>query len=321
MSRSFPTISTLRLAALALPALIILLSLTACDLGDLAKQEIGVTGVTAGIPNPAIDSYPAWSPDGTVIAFYHHGVTYASYAERGYIIHPDSVGIWFIAPDGSDKRMFLQGGRNPAWGPQGKKLVFNSGQQIFKIMANGDGLTQLTFEGRNFFPAISPDGNSIVYDSNLDDTKYDVWLMLIDGKNKRNISLTGASTQVEPGRRPRWSPDGNKIIHERFDANTNAETDIYTMDTGGAQSKFLGPGSTARYSPDGRQITFAYDSNIWVMDNTGKNQVKLTSDLGFEPSWSPDGQHIVYGGPEHTLWIMESDGRNKRQFTFKPDSL
>ena len=131
-----------------------LLALLALQLGcEKAKViEPASEGHTAGIPPPVFDSTPAWSPDGTVIAFYNHGYFYAPDAEEGYGRHLDSMGIWFIAPDGSDKRVFLPGAFEPAWGPQGKWLVFNYGSQIFKIMANGDSLAQLTHEGANFFP-------------------------------------------------------------------------------------------------------------------------------------------------------------------------
>ena len=292
--------------------------MSACNEPNVIASNSNLEGHTAVLPSPLFDSTPAWSPDGTTIAFHNNGYFYAPDAEGGYGRHLDSMGIWFIAPDGSDKRMFLPGAFEPAWGPQGKWLVFNYGSQIFKIMANGDSLTQLTFEGANFFPAISPDGNAIAYDSNVDDSFYassiyDVWVMDADGSNKVNISAG------QGGRRPRWSPDGNRIAHER--ANPVTETDIYTMDKSGSQATFLSPGRAARYSPDGTQIAFMYEWQIWLMNTTGGNQIQLTFDTGSEPSWSPDGRQIVYYGPQKTLWIMDSDGLNNRQLTFPPDSL
>ena len=62
----------------------------------------------------AIDSSPAWSPDGTEIAFYSNA--------------PDIVDdIWVIHPDGSGLRVVTHSDNYntaPSWSPDGTKLVF-----------------------------------------------------------------------------------------------------------------------------------------------------------------------------------------------------
>ncbi|MGH7457283.1 MAG: TolB family protein, partial [bacterium] len=77
------------------------------------------------------------------------------------------------------------------------------------------------------------------------------------------------------------------------------------------------------------------DPEIWVINADGSNPQKLTGGWdshfvlyyggGKEPSWSPDGQKIIYARyskeiretpGNYKLWIMDADGRSKRQLTF-----
>jgi Tol biopolymer transport system component len=100
----------------------------------------------------------------------------------------------------------------------------------------------------------------------------------------------------------------------------------------------------ATISPDGKKIVFTSmrdgDLDIYVMDIDGKNVKRLTSELGYEGGafFSPDGKKIVYRAyhpktPEEIerykkrlsenliepnvfeIWIMDADGKNKRQVT------
>ena len=60
------------------------------------------------------------------------------------------------------------------------------------------------------------------------------------------------------------------------------------------------PDWDARWSPDGTQIAFyAYRTGareIWVMPVEGGKARQLTTEGGAWPSWSPDGQDIVFTG-------------------------
>ncbi|MGD2247684.1 MAG: FG-GAP-like repeat-containing protein [Candidatus Methanofastidiosia archaeon] len=86
---------------------------------------------------------------------------------------------------------------------------------------------------------------------------------------------------------PHWSPDGEQIIYQ------NAE-----------------------YGVSGK----SYPHNIWVMNNDGSNQHRLTHSGGWncnrQPKWSPDGEHIVFWafrpfGQGGSIWTMNSDGSNQ----------
>jgi TolB protein len=124
--------------------------------------------------------------------------------------------------------------------------------------------------------------------------------------------------------------------------------DIFAADADGKNLRRLtsAPGydAEATMSTDGRKIVFTSvrdgDLDIYTMDADGRNVKRLTSELGYDggPFFSRDGKRIVYRAhhpktPEQVarykqllaenviepgrfeLWVMDADGRNKRQVT------
>ena len=63
------------------------------------------------------------------------------------------------------------------------------------------------------------------------------------------------------------------------------------------------------------------NSEIYVMDSDGKNQKRLTRNPKYDthPSWSPDGQKIVFSslrkGSKIQLYVMDCDGKNQQRLT------
>lgn len=98
---------------------------------------------------------PAWSPDGTRIA-------YAS-TEGG------DWGIWMMAADGSDKRQVtntIDLDAEPCWSPDGTRLVFrrssaSRGSELMIVQAAGGEPVPLSLPDDQRMPAWSPDGDWI----------------------------------------------------------------------------------------------------------------------------------------------------------------
>ena len=78
-------------------------------------------------------------------------------------------------------------------------------------------------------------------------------------------------------------------------------------------------------SPDGEEIAFSYKGNIFIVNAAGGKAQLLTSNSAIDrnPVWSKDGKQIAftserYGNPD--IFIMDSDGQNKRRLTFHSHS-
>jgi len=142
---------------------------------------------------------PAWSPDGSRIAY----VTDRDGNAELYVMNADGSGARRLTNTIATEA-------SPAWTPDGR-IVFASNASgtgtgtfhIWIMNADGSGARQLT-DGpySDFQPAVSPDGKTIAFASDRD-RDYNIYLMDLDGSNQR--AFTRAPV---PETNPVWSSDG-----------------------------------------------------------------------------------------------------------------
>jgi Tol biopolymer transport system component len=111
----------------------------------------------------------------------------------------------------------------------------------------------------------------------------------------------GAFTQVTDlagvERSPTLSPDGKSVVYAK---SVEGDTDLYLQRIGSRNAVRLTTGSPAAdwqpaFSPDGERIAFRSERDgggIFLMTASGESVTRLT-DVGYSPSWSPDGREIV----------------------------
>ncbi len=74
-------------------------------------------------------------------------------------------------------------------------------------------------------------------------------------------------------------------------------------------------------SPDGKQIAFSHQGDIWSVGAGGGRALRLTLHEAHDtnPSWSPDGKWLAFSSRRsgnYDVWVMPSDGGRPRQLTF-----
>ena len=173
--------------------------------------------------------------------------------------------------------------RHPDWRPDGERIAFSAGN-IYTVRPDGSNLQRLTDFGDSFHPDWSPDGKRLAFDTSYRDENGAHVIWLMDPDGNR---LTDISEHgVGEWRDPDWSVEGRKLVHLRFLDNTFGE-------------------------------------EIFVMDSTGANPVRLTNNERNDrsPAWSPDGEWIAWApGTDDGLAVsvMRADGSDQKRLVEAP---
>jgi len=146
----------------------------------------------------AIDSRPAWSPNGKRIVFQRMN-------------GEGQVSMWAVTPTGTSLRRLLNDesfvDRNPSFTPNGQRIIFYSDvsehEAIWQVNANGHGKKRLFSESPDPAdpttglgtenPSVSPNGKQFVYTAGGD-----LWVAAINGKNRTQLTTAG-------GDEPDWA--------------------------------------------------------------------------------------------------------------------
>lgn len=237
----------------------------------------------------------------------------------------DDYEIMTMDPDGKNQKVLTKNQYHdfqPKWSPDARRIIFTSNRtgnnDLWVMFSDGRCQKQITdTPADELDPAFSPEGKGIAFVSYPEKELSEIYRMDL---------ATGAVTRLtfDPGidGKPVWFPDGTKIA---FVSNRSGRFMVYTMNAEDGSLVQPVPGTKVAnnktysvtegilggpaLSPDGKRIAFSDSLVYWygynlpgivIVDIDGTNYRVLTPDdnlttyLDSEPSWSPDGNYIVY---------------------------
>jgi WD40 repeat protein len=214
----------------------------------------GTGFVRLNLPNSYATFEPAWSPDGSRIAYY------------------SGTSIYSVAPDGSGERLLIDGGSlspgafDPAWSPDGQWIVFAQvvdayGEtDLFTMRSDGTDVRRLLQRpGLDLQPSWSPDGKTIVFAGSDPRAGTDVswsWpernIFEVPATGGTPVQLTDSGSDDDPA----WSPDGSRIVFQSYRPNTyeNGNADLYLMNADGSDQRRLTTIGCWQCGPDWQSI-------------------------------------------------------------------
>ena len=201
------------------------------------------------------DVYPAWSPDGSKIAFLSW--------------RDSSLDIYIMQADGSDQKpLYVSGGHDADIHWLGNQIAFTRDSQIWIMDEDGAGAHQLTDPPRagewgnavlpfgDYDPRISPDGSRLIFSRLVDDRSphgnYDFLLVDIDGSNEISLTANGYTQGLSS-----WSHSGNRILFIISGIDDVGKYDLYMMKGDGTEIQDITPS----YFPDNFLCHWAVFSN------------------------------------------------------------
>lgn len=195
------------------------------------------------------------------------------------------------------------------------QIVISTGGGISIMDADGTNTAQILAMNNVVDPSWSPNGERIAF-GGVDG----IYVVNRDGTGVEQLTSTGQTTGT-CHRRPRWSPDGTKIVFYRHTACSGVKpilvvdvaTKVVTSITTAMTGNLLYPD----WSHDGTRVVFTSvfaDPSIYIINADGTNPTGISS-IGGTPraSWSPDDSRISYNGDDGTgikVRLMNADGSN-----------
>jgi TolB protein len=256
-----------------------------CDIYVINADGSGLRRLTDGMD-------PAWSPDGTKVAFARWR---------------DPRGIYVIDEDGSNETLLFgwSQAKAPAWSPDGRRIVFT------RQYGGREEDVERSFYGFQWTLPAHP--------------WWKLGLVRLEDRTFTDLLCYDHSFS------PTWSPDGNVIAYDSdYGLHLTSPDGAFGGQTYGRHINALSMDvrdTSPTWSPDGTKIALMFNQHdhweIYVMNADGSNRMRLTKEEPFtprpphnvSPAWSPDSRHIAFFTDRNGKWelyVMNADGSDQR---------
>jgi len=231
-------------------------------------------------PEPIVS--PAWSPDGTRMA-------YVSFQNKKPIVFVQNLSA---SRQPAPVANYRGSNSAPAWSPDGRQLAVvltkDGASQIYLMNPDGSNLRRITFSGTiDTEPFFSPDGQSIYFTSDRGGSPQ-IYRMPAGGGEATRVTFEGDYNVS-----PRISPDGKTLA---YITRRSGRFQLMAMDIATRQVQPLTDGQndeSPSFAPNGRMILYASDVErrgvLAAVSSDGRVKQRLTVQAADvrEPSWGP----------------------------------
>ncbi len=292
--------------------------------------------IDGGLEQPIATDWGYWggySPDGKRFAFNRHPASWSRKHYRGSY----SADLWVMdveaktfrrilderTPDdqkpnnfwpmyGNNGEIFFVSDRDVT-AKAGSPKVMGSANNIWKVADYGGQPKQVSkhTSGSLFFPSMSSDGKTIVYEESFGIWKLDtasgetreIKINLLTDEPANNFEVVTVNSEA----------DGYHLSPTGLRAVISTHGELFTIATDRGDTRRLTSTSNARdtdprWSPDGKRIAFVSDRSgreeVWVCDEFGKDLRKISDSDSQKGQlvWSPDSKSLLYSGSDKKLY-------------------
>ena len=267
-----------------------------------------------------IEEWPAWSPDGTELAF---------------VAEVAGVRQLFLRAisNGTERRLTTERSDDiqPSWSPGGERIAFvraksaggklepndingwyQEGGDIWSMEVGSGRAVRLVEDA--FSPSYSPKTGRLAFEASWGGARR-IWVADSTGRNPRQITADSSEAVVHTG--PRWSPDGSRLVFRRIES---IKSDIMAVDVASQALTRVTNDNAINMDPvwaaDGQHIYFTSSRggglNLWRIRLGGSGPaappVQLTTGAGddVQPSAAADGGRVAFAvrGINSDLWRL-----------------
>ncbi len=232
---------------------------------------------------------------------------------------------------GSPRRLGNLDGHAGAWSPDGRKIAYCKGNEIFVAKADGsDPRKLLTTAGTSNDLRWSPDGSILRFTVNDPSTNNrSIWQASANGRDLHPLLAGWNSTPNECC--GKWTPDGRYFV---FQALRDTTVDLWALSESGGIFRgsakapiqlTTGPMNVGEPVPsrDGRKIFVQgwrpRGELVSYNAKTGQLVPYLSGISAMGVDFSRDGKWMAYNdGSDGTMWRSTADGTQKLQLVFPP---